>query len=688
MVRLYRVGKPIETDSVVRKIEITSGNIPYFTKDESLKSLSLKLFEDDKVFGLGETIRGMNKRGWIYTSNNSDDPNHTEDKRSLYASQNFIVIASKERTLGVYIDTPGNVTFDIGYSKLDELKISFEDFDFDIYIIESDSSSKAEAISFSDSEKDSASKTQFPTSSDTGTDSCLGDIKAIIKEFRHMIGTSYIPPRWAFGFGQSRWSYFSEDEVREVADKYDELGIPLDMIYLDIDYMERYKDFTVDENTFPKFPEFVSEMKKRGIHLVPIIDAGVKVEDGYETYEEGVREGFFVQKDNGENLVAAVWPGRVHFPDFLNEKARAWFGDKYKVLLDQGIDGFWNDMNEPAIFYTEDHLNEVFEKIDDYKDKNLDINSFFEFKDLIGSIDNNEEDYKRFYHNYKGRKIRHDKVHNIFGYNMTRAAGEAFERLSPDKRVLMFSRSSYIGMHRYGGIWCGDNKSWWSHLLMNIQQMPALSMCGFLYSGADIGGFGADTTEDLMLRWTAFGIFTPLFRNHSAMGTRRQELYRFENTDIFKKLVDLRYALLPYLYSEFMKAAINDEMLFKPLCFEYDDDRSCEVEDQLLLGESIMLAPVYKQNTTGRYVYLPEDMKLVRFRAYDDYDEEVLSKGDHYVKAGLGEVLVFIRKGHVLPLAKPANRTGNVSTEDLKYICFDADKDSYNLYTDDGITRI
>lgn len=654
MIRKYRIGNPIPTESVVTEIEITEGNIPFFTTDEEKKSLFLKLSENDRIWGLGETTRGMNKRGWIYISNNADDPVHTEDKRSLYASQNFFIVDGDDRRFGIYVDTPERVTFDMGYTRSSELVISFDDFDSDLYLVEGDS------------------------------------LKEIVRQFRKIIGKSYVPPRWAFGFGQCRWSYMSADEAREVADKYDEAGIPLDMIYLDIDYMERYKDFTVDDKSFPDFPEFVQEMKNRGIHLVPIIDAGVKIEEGYDVYEEGLSGDYFCKKENGENLVAAVWPGKVHFPDFLDEKAREWFGNKYKFLLDQGIDGFWNDMNEPAIFYTEDHLQKVFEQIEDYKGKNLDINSFFDFKGLVGSISNNSEDYKRFYHNYKGQKIRHDKVHNLYGYNMTRAAGEAFERLCPDKRVLMFSRSSFIGMHRYGGVWCGDNMSWWSHLLLNIQQMPALNMCGFLYSGADIGGFGADTTEDLLLRWTAFGIFTPLFRNHSAMGTRRQEVYRFEKTDSFRRLIELRYSLLPYLYSEFMKAVRDDEMLFKPLSFEYDDARSLEVEDQLLLGESLMLAPVYKQNATGRYVYLPEDMKLIRFRAYDDYDEEILQAGDHYVKAGLSEVLVFVRKGHVLPLAKPSKRTSGVdaATAGLSYICYEADPSGYELYTDDGVSRI
>ena len=653
MIRKYRIGNPIPTDSVVKEIVLSEGTVPYFDRNDEKKELTLLLKKNDRVYGLGETVRGMNKRGWLYTSNNSDDPNHTENKNSLYASQNFFVVFSKEDQFGVYVDTPGKVSFDIGYTKLDKMRIIFEDFDADIYIVEGES------------------------------------VLDIVSQFRGIIGRSYIPPKWAFGFGQSRWSYMTADEVREVADKYQEAGIPLDMIYMDIDYMERYKDFTVDESSFPEFPKFVEEMKRRGIHLVPIIDAGVKVEEGYDVYDEGVEKGYFVKKENGENLLAAVWPGLVHFPDFLNDDARAWFGNKYKVLIDQGIDGFWNDMNEPAIFYTQDHLDEVFEQIEEYKGKNLDVKAFFEFRDLVGTISNYPEDYRRFYHEYKGQKIRHDKVHNIFGYNMTRAAGEAFERISPDKRILMFSRSSYIGAHRYGGIWHGDNHSWWSHLLLNIQQMPAVNMCGFLYTGADIGGFGSDTTEDLVLRWTAFGIFTPLFRNHCALGMRHQELYRFENVDTFRKIINLRYALIPYLYSEFMKAALGNKMLFKPLCFEYDDERSAQVEDQLLVGESIMIAPVYTQNATGRYVYLPENMKLIRFRAYDDYDEEILGAGDHYVKADLNEILVFVRKGHVLPLAEPSKGMEcNLNNAEMKYICYDSDAASYELYTDDGVSRI
>lgn len=476
------------------------------------------------------------------------------------------------------------------------------------------------------------------------------------------------------------------EEVREVARLHRENGIPLDSIYLDIDYMERYKDFTVDEERFPDFGKLVEEMKEMGIHLVPIIDAGVKVEDGYSVYEEGVEKGYFCRTQDGEFFTAGVWPGKVHFPDMLNEEANRWFGGKYKVLLDQGIDGFWNDMNEPAIFYSESHLKEVFENLADYKDKNLDLQSFFRFKGMVSDISNNEKDYESFYHVFHGEKIRHDKVHNLFGFYMTKAASQAFEELCPEKRVLMYSRSSYIGMHRYGGIWMGDNLSWWSHILLNIRMLPSLNMCGFLYTGADLGGFGADTTEDLLIRWLEFGIFTPLMRNHSALGTRQQEVYRFENQEAFRHIIELRYGLLPYIYSEYMKAALSDGMYAKPLAFAYpEDERAKRVEDQLLIGESIMVAPVYEQNATGRYVYLPEKMKMVRFRTLTDREETVLEQGDHYIEIPLEEVVLFIRPEHILPLAEKGGQSvEKVDFENLTLLDFTLEESSYEYYSDDG----
>lgn len=654
MITKYTYGNPFQTDAVVQKLEVQNGDVPYFTvaKTEEQLQFEYTLENEEKVYGLGENVRGINKRGWIYKSCCADEPNHLEDRTSLYASHNFLVLDGGKEQFGVFFDYPGIITFDVGYTHLNELKITLSEPDADVYVMTGES------------------------------------ILDIVKQFRQLIGRSYIPPKWAFGYQQSRWGYMNEDDIREVVKGHREKKIPLESIYMDIDYMERFKDFTVNQERFPDFPEFVKEMKAQHIHLVPIIDAGVKVEEGYDVYEEGIEKGYFCKKENGEYFVAGVWPGKVHFPDVLNKEAREWFGNKYQVLLDQGIEGFWNDMNEPSIFFAQDRMDETFDKIAELKDKNLDLDTFQQFTDLVGSLANNTDDFKKFYHNVDGKMMRHDKVHNLFGYNMTRAAGEAFERLSPEKRILMFSRSSYIGMHRYGGIWTGDNKSWWNHLLLNLRMMPSLNMVGILYTGADIGGFGADATEDLVMRWTQLAMFSPLMRNHSAMGTREQEVYRFDHVEEFRKIINIRYGLLAYIYSEYMKSALNSEMYFKPLSFVYTDDEfASQVEDQLLVGDSLMIAPVYNQNAKGRYVYLPEEMAMLRFRGVDDYDTEILPAGHHYVEAGLFEMLVFVRPDKILVLTDGGEYADEVDCDHVKALVFVKTKAEYVWYEDDGMGK-
>lgn len=654
MITKYTYGNPFQTDAVVQKLEVQNGNVPYFTvvKTEEQLQFEYTLENEEKVYGLGENVRGINKRGWIYKSCCADEPNHVEDRTSLYASHNFLVLDGGKEQFGVFFDYPGIITFDVGYTHLNELKITLSEPDADVYVMTGES------------------------------------ILDIVKQFRQLIGRSYIPPKWAFGYQQSRWGYMNEDDIREVVKGHREKKIPLESIYMDIDYMERFKDFTVNQERFPDFPEFVKEMKAQHIHLVPIIDAGVKVEEGYDVYEEGIEKGYFCKKENGEYFVAGVWPGKVHFPDVLNKEAREWFGNKYQVLLDQGIEGFWNDMNEPSIFFAQDRMDETFDKIAELKDKNLDLDTFQQFTGLVGSLANNTDDFKKFYHNVDGKMMRHDKVHNLFGYNMTRAAGEAFERLSPEKRILMFSRSSYIGMHRYGGIWTGDNKSWWNHLLLNLRMMPSLNMVGILYTGADIGGFGADATEDLVMRWTQLAMFSPLMRNHSAMGTREQEVYRFDHVEEFRKIINIRYGLLAYIYSEYMKSALNSEMYFKPLSFVYTDDEfASQVEDQLLVGDSLMIAPVYNQNAKGRYVYLPEEMAMLRFRGVDDYDTEILPAGHHYVEAGLFEMLVFVRPDKILVLTDGGEYADEVDCDHVKALAFVKTKAEYVWYEDDGMGK-
>ena len=654
MIQRFSFGHPFPTQSVVLSLPAESGPIPFLTPDGS--GWQLTLSEQAAVYGLGEMPRGINKRGWHYIANNTDESRHSEDKLSFYGAHNFLLVRDGSTCFGLFVDFPGKVYYDIGYSRHDLLSFHTETPDYNLYLLSG------------------------------------GNENEICREFRTLIGRSYIPPRWAFGLAQSRWGYKTEEDVREVARQYKEHDLPLDMICMDIEYMQDYADFTVNKERFPDLTKLSADLKAQGIRLVPIIDAGVRVDPNDSTCTEGLEKGYFCKKADGTPFVAAVWPGKAYFADFLRPEVREWFGHKYKALTDCGIEGFWNDMNEPSLFYSPERLRAFLDDMAALREKdNIEQEEFF--PRVVGGamgLMNSPADYASFYHEADGRKVRHDQVHNLYGGSMTRAAGEAFADLRPGQRTLLYSRSSFIGSHRYGGIWLGDNNSSWAQLLANIQMMPSVQMCGFLYSGADLCGFSCDTTPDLALRWLEFGLLTPLMRNHSAVGTRMQEYYRFpEVLPAVRNMIRLRYALLPYLYSEFMKAALENTSYFRPLAFDYPDDPDArEVEDQLLLGEGLMAAPVYVQNAHGRHVYLPEPMKLLRLRAVDDYDEEILPAGHHYIRCALDEMLLFIRPGHIIPVAQPANNTSELDDASLTLWSFlpNGESAEYRMYRDDGVT--
>lgn len=654
MVKKYIYGIPFETDAVVEQMKQEPEDAKLSVgKMELLEnggfSYTIPLEAADIIYGLGESNRGINKRGYVYESFCTDDPVHTEEKTSLYGAHNFIVISGSKQ-IGFFFDHPGRVRFDIGYTRQDQMVISAKEANFVLYEIMEESAYD------------------------------------VVRRFRKMIGQSYIAPKFAFGFGQSRWGYKTADDFRRVVQKYRENQIPLDLLYVDIDYMDRFMDFTVNPEEFPDFPAFVKEMQEQGVHLAPIIDAGVKIEPGYDVYEEGVENGYFCKNEDGTDFEATVWPGWTHFPDVLNPEARKWFGDKYERLISQGIDAFWNDMNEPAIFYSRRGLDALTRKAHAFHENGDEIVTW-PLKDEVLGVANSLEDYKNMYHLIDGKLVSHERVHNLFGYNMTRAASEAFERIAPDRRFLMFSRASYIGMHRYGGVWTGDNHSWWSHILLSLKQMVNLNMCGFLYCGSDLGGFGANATRDLVLRFLALGVFSPLMRNHACMGTREQECYQFEHPEDFRGVIGARYRLLPYIYSEYMKAVLRSELYFKPLGFVYPaDEIALQIEDQAMIADEVMIAPVYTQNAIGRPVYLPEPMTMVRFSGPDcELSEEKLAAGWQFVKVALNEVVFFVRSGRKIPIAEVAMTVDQIDETNLQYV---GDQDAeYELYQDDGVTR-
>ena len=632
-------GEPFETEAITKNVPQTD-TLRHFKLERSEKNLvfTYSLATEDVVYGLGETMGAVNKRGGRYISFNTDTADHTDANPSLYASHNLLIVDGAEK-FGIFFDTPARVTFEIDYRGSGKIRVICDTVDLAVYNIENSSA------------------------------------YAITREFLQAIGPCYLPPLWAFGYGQSRFGYKCEKDFRDVLQGHKNAGIPLDYICMDIDYMDRFIDFSVNEKNFPDLKAFSDEMAVDGIHLVPIVDAGIKVEPGNVTYESGVRGDHFCRNKEGGLFRACVWPGMTHFPDFLNPKAREWFGQQYKFYTDRGIEGFWNDMNEPAIFYSEYAkgpgklnmiLNMLFPK--QRKEKQA--------RDLV-------RDYKSFFHSVGEKRYRHYDVHNVYGYLMTRASSEGLQKLLPH-RFMLFSRSSYIGAGRYGGVWTGDNTSCWEHLKLNLRHMPSLNMCGFLYSGADTGGFMGNTNRELLLRWLAVSAFTPLMRNHTGNFTANQEAYQFGDTEAFRSIISLRYRLLPYIYSEYMKAALTSDMYIKPLAFLFPEDPKVRpIEDQLIVGGSVMIAPIIKEGATERTVYLPEDMTQVRYDG-ENFICTPVKKGQITVRAELHEVVFFILKDALLPVGKPITNTRDADFYDLTLL---GDGNSYELYTDDGLTR-
>jgi alpha-glucosidase len=658
-VSLFRSGEPFKTGAVIADIPENNENyqsVDHFEAHAENGKTTLKYsFSDgDKMFGLGQCLGSMNRRGRRYRLYAADDPNHTPEKESLYGSHPFAIISGAE-TFGFFIDYPSEIFIDAGFTDRNTLEITISSEDFDLYIFGSP------------------------------------DMDEIIRNYLRLCGRPWVPPEWAFGYQQCRWSYPDQRSVEEVARNFKKHEIPCSAIYLDIDYMKDYKVFTVDKEKFPDISGLSAELKELGIRLVAIIDPGVRIEKGYDVYEEGVERGFFCRDKNGGYFTAAVWPGLTHFPDFLNPETRRWWGALYERLVRSGIEGFWNDMNEPSIFYTPEKLSEALEFAAGASKDPEPGRLLFDAREKFNKLANAREYHSFFYHEPEaGCSVPHEKVHNLFGYNMSLAASEGLEALRPGRRHFLLSRSSFAGMHRFSAVWTGDNSSWWEHLGVHMRMVMSLNMAGFFYCGADVGGFSCDASADLVIRWTQLGALTPLFRNHSALGTRHQEPWAFDDhtTGIIKNIIRLRYALIPYLYSEFIRSANELTPFISPLFLKFGDAVSAETEDQFMAGGSLMAAPVHIQNATGRHVYLPESRWLYWPASSPDIREmAVMEPGAHYISAQLDETPIFIAENSMIAL----NLTDGVGNSEagqnnLLVIAFVTKKASFVYYEDDGET--
>jgi alpha-glucosidase len=438
-------------------------------------------------------------------------------------------------------------------------------------------------------------------------------MKDVVTAYTHLTGKPELPPMWTLGYHQCKWSYYPESKVKEITSTFRKLQIPCDAIYLDIDYMEGFRCFTWSKEHFPEPKRMVAELAKDGFKTVVIIDPGIKIDKEYSVYNEALEKDYFCKRADGPYMKGKVWPGECNFPDFTNPEVREWWAGLYKELIsDIGVKGVWNDMNEPAVM---DVPGKTFP---------MDVR-----------------------HDYDGNPCSHRKAHNIYGTQMARATFEGVKRFAYPKRPFIITRSAYSGAQRYTSSWTGDNVASWEHLWIANIQMQRMSISGMGFTGSDIGGFAEQPSGELYARWIQLGVFHPFCRTHSSGDHGEQEPWSFgkEVIDITRKFVNLRYQLLPYLYTMFWKYVNEGEPMLKPLVyFDQEDIHTHYRTDEFIFGNQILVCPILEPNAIGRRMYLPKG------NWYNYWNNELVEgKNELWVATDYDQIPIFIKEGAIIP---------------------------------------
>ena len=593
-------------------------NAPHYTRSTILEGMtdvkvSFKAHENEVWLGLGDKSGDLNLRGGSFENWNTDSFAYGAERDPLYRTVPFYYSLHTGQAYGIFLDNSYRSFFDFAASDKDTVSFSAKGGEMNYYFIYGPK---------------------------------LLDVAA---QYVELTGKPEMPPLWALGFHQCRWSYHPESRVREVANKFRELQIPCDSIYLDIDYMDGYRCFTWDKEEFPDPTGMIADLREQGFHTVVMIDPGIRVDDNYHVYAEGKENDYFCRRTTGEVMYGPVWPPDCVWPDYTRPEVRKWWGNLYKTLYnEQGVSGFWNDMNEPAVFQVTRNT----------------------FPDEVR-------------HDYDGHPTNHAKAHNIFGMQMTKGSQEGLKRLQPDKRPFLLTRATFSGGQRYAAVWTGDNVATWEHLEIANRQCQRLSISGFSFVGTDIGGFVDEPGGELLVRWLQAGIFHPFYRIHSsgnnldgaaeaekdlireleARNRQDQEPWAYGNpyTQHAKAAIELRYRLLPYHYTAFRRHIMSGKPIIRSLAF-YDqtDDRAVTNETGSVYGEQLLVYPVSEEGATEVEVYLPRG-------TWTDYFTGKVYKGMHTVKypVTLAHSPIFVKAGAVIPHYPVMQYTGEKAVEEL-----------------------
>ncbi|MFZ1731684.1 MAG: TIM-barrel domain-containing protein [Bacteroidota bacterium] len=568
------------------------------------------LHDDERFFGLGEKTGDVNKRGRQWTMWNSDTPGYGNDRDPLYASIPFFIGMHGQRAYGTFFDNSYRSVFNMGAASDRLYSFGAEDGEMNYYFIFG------------------------PRISD------------VVVRYTALSGRMPLPPMWALGYQQSRWSYYPDYEIRDVARNFRQRGIPADVLYLDIRYMDNNKVFTWDGKGFPNPSSLCGDLEAMGFKLVTIVDPGVKVEEGYTVYDEGLREGYFARYPDGIPYSGEVWPGWCHFPDFTRSDVREWWGIKYGEMMDLGVDGIWNDMNEPSVWGSE-------------------LPSLLEFED-------------------GGLRSTIKKIRNVYAHLEAQASYEGMRKAQPGKRPFILTRAGFAGTQRYAAMWTGDNSARFDNLQMGIRMSLGLGLSGMPFTGPDAGGFNSEPSSELFIRWMQAGVFTPFLRNHTTINSRDQEPWSFGEwtEDIVRNYISMRYQYLPYLYSEFRSSSLTGLPIMRPIFLDNEDDAetfSSRWQHTFMAGPNILVAPVVDEGRRFQDVYLPRGSWL------DPWT------GEHYeggktiiVEAPIERLPMFYRGGSMIPRREIQQYTGEKPLTVLLLDVVPGDSASYTLYLDAG----
>ncbi len=571
-----------------------------------------KLQAGERFVGMGESLGNLDRANSIVTTWNTDNYKYDDPRIPMYISIPFFMGITQNKVYGIYYDNSFKGTFNFGTSNTRFSSVSFEGGEMDYFFIHDTSMSK------------------------------------ILSHYTTLTGRMPLPPKWSIGYHQSRCSYYPEEQVNFIAETFRNKKIPLDCIVLDADYLQDYEPFRINIRRFPDMKAMAKRLQAKGIELTASVNPGIKIDSSYDAYHDGLKNNIFLRYEDGELYKTEIYPNMNHYVDFTSSKARNWWIDQMKIYQDLGINGYWNDMNEPAINGQAMPDNVVFD--------------------------------------FDGLKRSQAEAHNLYGFLMARSSFESFKKYGGNKRPFVMTRSAFAGVQRYATVWSGDNQAKDEHILLGSLLNNTLGLSGIPFVGPDLGGYIGDGNKDLYKRWVEMGVFSPFLRNHREQFAAANEPWAYgeEAEAISKTYISFRYKLLPYLYAKFFETSQTGIPIARSLCLDNPFEPqvyNINYQYQFLFGDALLIAPLTSKEKT-KAVYLPQG------KWYNIYTDEIMTGGREITKDyPIYNLPLYVKESSIIPMQSLTQSTKEMPSDTLFVHIYEGEKENtFTYYEDDGST--